>query len=650
MRSVSPSLIVCLCALALLVQTSYGQTSLDVASSAPAATAAVTGGRIQCDYKDDDGESLILNCTLISTQQQQAQQQQQQQQQQPSMSSAAASSIALTESHGAGLRIGMERAWRTPWESLAINTNIVRTLVWRHARLALLGPFSFRDLNFVQRVDLAHNRLRELSADAFRHFELDVLDLDVSGNELTRVPSALLGAKRVRSALETLRLSDNPIAIVERHSLEPVRSSLKVLEMSRCGVRYIEPGAFDDMRSLESLRLDGNLLRSLDEAAFAHLTLRAFHVHDNPLVCDCHMRWLVAFLKSVDYQRQIYETQMVAAAASSASASSQKGPKTSAFLATKQTASSGSEPQQPRCDQPNSLRAARSQFVDINPDSFMCDVQVALRLDEIDMTSGGGGDGGEARLVCHVYGDPEPNVYWSFGQKPVDKALSNEADKYETSESRSPATTNKTSELRIRNLNRADLGVYTCTAEIVGSNNRKHASLHLTRLSGAFGAVGVRDAFADSNGGAGESGVVFAAVGDWMAAGLHWFVGVSAALLGRALQLSNWTLALVLAVLASLLVFMCALVLFLCCKCRCCGGSAHGRRRRRRQGGLAKCSSASSTGSSGSSSSSSASSSAKIGFNDKEKEQLMHTSFGKCFDKTVHTFAEKYSIITLFFK
>jgi hypothetical protein len=38
--------------------------------------------------------------------------------------------------------------------------------------------------------------------------------------------------------------------------------------------------------------------------------------------------------------------------------------------------------------------------------------------------------GDDAVLVCDVYGDPEPVVYWSFGNRPIEKALNNDVDKY----------------------------------------------------------------------------------------------------------------------------------------------------------------------------------------------------------------------------
>jgi Leucine-rich repeat (LRR) protein len=204
----------------------------------------------------------------------------------------------------------MERHWRTPWESLSINHNIIRTVIWRNSRLSEIGDYAFKDLNSIQRLDLSFNRLSQLNATSLSNLEVDLIDLDLSHNLFQQIPVDLFEQNKRVQSLETLRLNENPILIIPRRPFETLKTSLRVLELNYCQIRAIELNAFEGMRQLESVSLIGNHLRHLQQSTFADLNLRSFYVHENPLVCDCHMRWLIDYLKIVDYQQQTYESQL----------------------------------------------------------------------------------------------------------------------------------------------------------------------------------------------------------------------------------------------------------------------------------------------------------------------------------------------------
>lgn len=208
------------------------------------------------------------------------------------------------------IRVGIDKHWPTPWEQLYINRNIIRTVIWRNSRLTEIGPYAFKELTSFQRLDLSYNRLTDLNSSAFKQQEVDLIDLDLSHNMFTHIPGELFENKRVSRSLETLRMNENPITVVTRRSLQALRSSLRLIELNYCQIRAIEIDAFDGMQQLESISLVGNHLRHLNQHTFADLTLRSFYVHENPLVCDCHMRWLIDYLKTVDYQQQSYESQL----------------------------------------------------------------------------------------------------------------------------------------------------------------------------------------------------------------------------------------------------------------------------------------------------------------------------------------------------
>ena len=296
--------------------------------------------RIQCEYKDKDGDSLILNCTLVTG----------------GLSAGSTGSLnsinmnnlknsnangldtagisinslsgldssiagsnlnvisASSSSNGVNLRVGLDKHWRTPWESLSINHNIIRTFIWRHSKLSELGEHAFKDLHYLQRVDLSFNKLHELHAHTFNSFELDLLELDLSHNLFQQVPFDLFLSKSAQN-VEILKLNDNPIVHLSRKPFELVRHTLKTVELNYCQIRSIDLNTFDDMKQLESVSLVGNHLRYLNEYTFRDLNLRSFYIHENPLVCDCHMRWLIAYLKNVDYQQQTYESQTAAGVA-----------------------------------------------------------------------------------------------------------------------------------------------------------------------------------------------------------------------------------------------------------------------------------------------------------------------------------------------
>ncbi|RNA34933.1 leucine-rich repeat-containing 24-like [Brachionus plicatilis] len=418
---------------------------------------------LQCEHKVHDGDSLILNCTLWSGHINTAN---------GAESAVLISGESATSLQSVNLRVGLDSKWTSPWHSLSINPSIVQTVIWRHSRLSEMGEYTFKELTYLQRVDLSHNKLSHLRSYLFAYSQIDMLELDLSHNFFHTVPHDLFENKRLQR-LQILRLNQNPIVRLDRHSFDNIRSNIKTIELNHCKIRSIEADTFAHMGQLDSLSLIGNHLSTLQFDNFKHLNLRVLYVHDNPFNCDCHLRWLIDYLKNMDYeqqqQQQMYEQ----------------------YLAERETMTVvGAAQRLLKCDQPNSLKS-RQNFLLINPDSFMCDIQMGFR-DQIDEASYE--TGSDALLICDVYGDPEPDVYWSYGQKPIGKGLRNVDDKYFVNElrlipnPRSVTTmytfTNKTSELRVKNLQPNDFGLYTCTAEIKGSNNRKTIGFRLRQVSG----------------------------------------------------------------------------------------------------------------------------------------------------------------------
>ena len=63
-------------------------------------------------------------------------------------------------------------------------------------------------------------------------------------------------------------------------------------------------GAFNSLRMLTLLALDGNPLATLPQRPFAHLngTLRGLSLGGRSLVCDCKVRWVAEWIRDSDLQ------------------------------------------------------------------------------------------------------------------------------------------------------------------------------------------------------------------------------------------------------------------------------------------------------------------------------------------------------------
>ncbi|XP_063974249.1 leucine-rich repeat-containing protein 15-like isoform X1 [Diachasmimorpha longicaudata] len=154
----------------------------------------------------------------------------------------------------------------------------------------------------LRRLQMAHNRLTELTHDSFAGLNY-LLDADFSYNMIKRVdPEAF----RASPGLITLELQNNPLSEVDGHFLNC--QTLLSLDLSTCGIRRlnnqffhnttnlnkldlsgnplerIAPGPFDHLTSLEYLKLNNCSLSYISPEAFSHLeTLRGLDMSNNSL-------------------------------------------------------------------------------------------------------------------------------------------------------------------------------------------------------------------------------------------------------------------------------------------------------------------------------------------------------------------------------
>uniref|UniRef100_A0A3P9KWV7 LRRCT domain-containing protein n=1 Tax=Oryzias latipes TaxID=8090 RepID=A0A3P9KWV7_ORYLA len=204
-------------------------------------------------------------------------------------------------------------------------------------QLQSLSPHLLRGLPHLLNLDLTENKLRHLPANVFSHAPLHGLVLknnlieeargdwlpenssltwlDLSGNLLTRIPTALL--QRLPN-LENLDLSNNHLQEIPVHCLDGLAKlerlnlqdnklhsldassfqsmpSLTVLFLARNKLSHLPGNLFHGLSRLTHLSLYGNQLSRIPVGLFdplASLEERSLDLTGNPLVCEGKTEYL----------------------------------------------------------------------------------------------------------------------------------------------------------------------------------------------------------------------------------------------------------------------------------------------------------------------------------------------------------------------
>ncbi|KAL7296329.1 hypothetical protein TKK_0010343 [Trichogramma kaykai] len=148
-------------------------------------------------------------------------------------------------------------------------------------------------LTNLQRLYLRNCRISRIDAQAFDGLT-NLVELDLSQNKLASVPTASFASTPF---LRDLSLARNPLGKIPAHAFKDMPTLVK-LDLSNAELSELAAKGFQGLKLLESLKLNHNQISTLHPGTFEPLEkLTSIALHENPWVCDCHLRemksWLV---------------------------------------------------------------------------------------------------------------------------------------------------------------------------------------------------------------------------------------------------------------------------------------------------------------------------------------------------------------------
>ncbi|XP_029665231.1 leucine-rich repeats and immunoglobulin-like domains protein 2 [Formica exsecta] len=219
------------------------------------------------------------------------------------------------------LNLGGNELTRIPTESLN-SLELLKKLELQENRITSIEEGDFEGLKALDSLGLAHNHLREVPGRVFSHLtQLNSLELD--GNQITHVdPNAFIG---LEENLQYLRLGDNNLHSVPSDALRRLHrlrhldlrannitalpedaftgygDSITFLNLQKNMIKTLPPLVFENLNSLETLNLQNNKLLHISEEVTESIvdTLRHIDITDNPLTCDCDLRWYSIWLANL---------------------------------------------------------------------------------------------------------------------------------------------------------------------------------------------------------------------------------------------------------------------------------------------------------------------------------------------------------------
>ena len=129
----------------------------------------------------------------------------------------------------------------------------------------------------------------------------NLIELDLSQNLLQKVPEDALQDGKY---LMILILAGNPIRQLTKKQFAGL-NHLETLDLSFCQIMHVEPGTFALLGKLHWLKLENNLIETLNPEVDIPPSIKGVSLNQNRWRCDCHLIGLRNFLRDrrvISYQ------------------------------------------------------------------------------------------------------------------------------------------------------------------------------------------------------------------------------------------------------------------------------------------------------------------------------------------------------------
>ncbi|XP_050536582.1 leucine-rich repeats and immunoglobulin-like domains protein 2 [Daktulosphaira vitifoliae] len=221
--------------------------------------------------------------------------------------------FAGTEKKLKRLNIGGNELNRVPTDALQTMDNL-KKLEMQENKITSINEGDFIGLKTLDMLILAHNFIKHIPAKVFRHLPL-LNSLELDGNQISHIDEeAFYG---LEENLQYLRLGDNNLHMIPSDSLRRLHrlrhldlkannisfiaddaftgfgDSITFLNLQKNDIKTLPTMSFENLNSLEILNLQNNKLTHVPEETLEAIvdTATVIDLMDNPLICDCDLRW-----------------------------------------------------------------------------------------------------------------------------------------------------------------------------------------------------------------------------------------------------------------------------------------------------------------------------------------------------------------------